>query len=97
MPDCGPGHAHDDTCEIGQLMHAEWDRAHCGEPGPDELPCAFGPCGVAGQERLDWGNAGGVHVVHVRRPVNDAEQALLPAWFLACPAIDLAGMRPLVL
>ena len=55
--------------------------------------------GPAGQplERLDWGNAGGVHVVHVRRPITDAVQALLPAWFLERPPIDLAGMRPLIL
>lgn len=56
----------------------------------------LGPVGTLAAERLDWG-CQGVHVVHVRRPVTDAEQALLPAWFLACPAIDLAGTRPLVL
>ena len=57
----------------------------------------LGPGGDAARERLDRGAGGGVHVVHVRRPVRDDEHALLPAWFLACPAIDLAGMNPLTL
>lgn len=55
----------------------------------------LGPVGDAARERLDWGAGAGLHVVHVRRPVRDDEP--LPDWFLACPAIDLAGMNPLTL
>ena len=57
----------------------------------------LGPVGDWSRERLDWGASAGVHVVHVRRPVTDAELRVLPGWFLACPAIDLAGMNPLKL
>lgn len=57
----------------------------------------LGPVGDLVSERLDWGNAGGVHVVHVRRRVTDEEHGLLPAWFLACPAIHQAGTNPLTL
>ncbi len=56
----------------------------------------LGPCGDLPTERLDWGSQG-VHVVHVRRALRDDEAAHLPDWFLSCPAIDMAGMRPLVL
>ena len=57
----------------------------------------LGPCGDVARERLDWGAGAGLHVVHVRRPLRDDEHAQLPEWFIACPAIDLAGVRPLVL
>jgi len=57
----------------------------------------LGPAGAASRARYDWGAGGGVHVVHVRRPLRDDEHARLPDWFLACPAIDLAGMNPLSL
>lgn len=56
----------------------------------------LGPCGDPRGERLDWG-AQGVHVVHVRRPVTDAENSMLPAWFLDTPATNRAGFNPLVL
>lgn len=56
----------------------------------------LGPCGAAKTERLDWG-AAGVHVVHVRRALRDDEHARLPAWFLACPATNMAGFNPLIL
>ncbi len=56
----------------------------------------LGNAGDRATERLDWGSRG-VHVVHVRRAVTDEEAARLPAWFLSCPAVDPAGMRPLVL
>jgi len=57
---------------------------------------ALANVGDAREEQLGWGNAAGVHVVHVRRPVRPDEEGLLPASFLACPAIDGAGRtRPL--
>lgn len=56
----------------------------------------LGDAGDRATERYDWG-ARGVHVVHVRRVVTEAEEAQLPAWFMACTAIDHAGMQPLVL
>lgn len=47
-------------------------------------------------ERVDWGNAGGVHVVHVRRPVTSIEETLLPIWFNESKPRDGAGpVRPL--
>lgn len=57
----------------------------------------LGPAGDVAGERYDWGEHSGVYVVHVRRPVAERELALLPPAFLACPAIDRAGLRPLVL
>ncbi len=56
---------------------------------------ALGNVGEVEREQYAWGNAGGPHVIHVRRPVTLAEEASLPAWFLACEATDRAGGRPL--
>jgi hypothetical protein len=42
-------------------------------------------------ERLDFGDA----VFHLRTPLAHGEEAMLPAEFMACPAVDIAGKTPL--
>lgn len=39
----------------------------------------------------------GVYVVHVRRAVTAAEEAVLPAWFMESKPTDRAGGEPLCL
>ncbi len=81
---------------LGSTAMKKRDEREAVELGRRLLGGANGGVGILSTERLDWG-CEGVHVVHVRRAVTDRESARLPEWFLACPAIEMAGTRPLVL
>ncbi len=56
----------------------------------------LGAVGVVAEERHDHGNGGGVHVIHVRRPMLPEEEALTPDWFRAMVPTDSAGGCPLL-
>lgn len=55
----------------------------------------LGDVGIAVEERHDQGAAGGMHIIHVRRPMTPEEEALTPEWFRASVPTDSAGGNPL--